>query len=262
MLLFMFFVICFSASIIGAICGIGGGVIIKPVLDAFHIMDVAAISFLSGCTVLSMTAYSVAKSKISGESHIDQETGFPLAVGAALGGLAGKWMFSYISALSPDRNKVGAVQASCLLAVTLGTLVYTLYKAKVATKQVKNPVVCALIGLFLGSLSSFLGIGGGPINLVVLFYFFSMTTKVAAENSLYIILFSQAASLLSSVVTRSVPEFEPVMLAFMVIGGISGGIAGRALNKKISERTVDKLFIGLMVVIIFINIYNTFLYMK
>ncbi len=97
---------------------------------------------------------------------------------------------------------------------------------------------------------------------MVLFYFFSMTTKVAAENSLYIILFSQAASLLSSVVTRSVPEFEPVMLAFMVIGGISGGIAGRALNKKISERTVDKLFIGLMVVIIFINIYNTFLYMK
>ena len=63
MVLLLIFLICFSASVIGAICGIGGGVIIKPVLDAFGIMDVATISFLSGCTVLSMTTYSVIKNK-------------------------------------------------------------------------------------------------------------------------------------------------------------------------------------------------------
>ena len=85
-----------------------------------------------------------------------------------------------------------------------------------------------------------------------------MTTKIAAENSLYIIFFSQIASLLSSIVTKSVPEFEIATLIFMVIGGIGGGIAGRFLNKKIQEKTVDKLFIGLMVVIIFINIYNIY----
>ena len=85
-----------------------------------------------------------------------------------------------------------------------------------------------------------------------------MATKIAAENSLYIIFFSQIASLLSSIVTKSVPEFEIATLIFMVIGGIGGGIAGRALNKKIEEKTVDKLFIGLMVVIIFINIYNIY----
>ena len=92
MLLVIFFLICFFASIIGAICGIGGGVIIKPVLDAFGVMDVATISFLSGCTVLSMTTYSVIKSKLSGNSNIDQKTGLPLALGAAVGGLLGKWM--------------------------------------------------------------------------------------------------------------------------------------------------------------------------
>ena len=53
------FLVCFLASVVGAICGIGGGVIIKPVLDAFGIMDVATISFLSGCTVLSMRLYSL-----------------------------------------------------------------------------------------------------------------------------------------------------------------------------------------------------------
>ena len=105
MLFLIFFVICFLASVTGAVCGIGGGVIIKPVLDAFHIMDVSSISFLSGCTVLSMTAYSVLRSRIGGESGVDRKTGFPLAVGAALGGLAGKWMFSFVSSLSPDRNR-------------------------------------------------------------------------------------------------------------------------------------------------------------
>lgn len=258
MLIFIFFLICFCSSIVGAICGIGGGVIIKPVLDAFGVLDVAAISFLSGCTVLSMTTYSVIKSKLSGQSNIEQKTGLPLALGAAAGGLAGKWLFSFISGLSPDKNKVGAIQAACLLLVTVGTLLYTLYKERIKTYHVTNAVLCMLIGVFLGILSSFLGIGGGPINLVVLFFFFSMTTKAAAENSLYIIFFSQIASLLSSLVTKSVPAVQPAMLLFMVIGGIAGGICGRGLNKKIEEKTVDKLFIGLMLLIILINIYNIY----
>lgn len=78
MLLVIFFVICFGASIVGAICGIGGGVIIKPVLDAFQILDVATISFLSGCTVLSMSTYAVLKSKVNGKSQLEPKPGFHL----------------------------------------------------------------------------------------------------------------------------------------------------------------------------------------
>jgi len=257
----IFFTVCFLASIVGAICGIGGGVIIKPVLDAFGVLDVKVISFLSGCTVLSMTTYSVLRSRIGGESHVERNTGVPLALGAAVGGLIGKWLFSYVSSLSPDKNKVGAVQAGCLLVVTIGTLLYTLYKERIKTYRINNPVCCVVIGMFLGILSSFLGIGGGPINLVVLFFFFSMTTKTAAENSLYIIFFSQVASLISSLVTRSVPEFALSVLIVMAAGGILGGVCGRALNKRIEERTVDKLFVGLMVLMILINIYNIYKFM-
>lgn len=242
----------------GAICGIGGGVIIKPVLDAFGVLRVETVSFLSGCTVLSMTTYSVVRGKLSGQSHVEKKTGFPLAIGAAVGGLAGKWLFSYIKSLSEDPDRVGAIQALCLLIVTVGTLIYTIYKARIKTRQIDHPGVCVMIGIVLGLLSSFLGIGGGPINLVVLFYFFSMSTKTAAENSLYIIFFSQMASLISSIVTGSVPDFAVGILILMVIGGITGGICGRALNKKIEEKTVDQLFIGLMVVMILINIYNIF----
>lgn len=254
----IFFLVCFLASVVGAICGIGGGVIIKPVLDAFGVMDAAQISFLSGCTVLSMTTYSVLKSKVRGESNIQKKTGFPLALGAAFGGVVGKLLFSYVKSVSPDIDKVGQIQAICLLIVTLGTLLYTLFKAKIRTMRIEKAAVCLIIGLTLGVLSAFLGIGGGPINLVVLFFFFSMSTKTAAENSLYIIFFSQLASLILSLINGEAFRAELPILLLMIVGGIGGGIVGRALNKKIKETTVDKLFIGLMAVIIAINIYNIY----
>ena len=51
----LFFVVAFLSSIVGAICGIGGGVVIKPVLDMLQMGAPATINFLSGCTVLSMS---------------------------------------------------------------------------------------------------------------------------------------------------------------------------------------------------------------
>ena len=144
------------------------------------------------------------------------KTGTPLAIGAALGGVAGKMMFQYLSGLVENKDQVGAVQAGCLLFITLGTLIYTVRKDKIKTRQVTNAGICIAIGLVLGILSSFLGIGGGPINLVVLFYFFSMDTKTAAQNSLYIILFSQIASLVNTLATGSVPEFAIGLLVIMV----------------------------------------------
>ena len=49
------FLVAILATTIGGISGVGGGVIIKPVMDAVSGLPVATISFLSGCTVLAMT---------------------------------------------------------------------------------------------------------------------------------------------------------------------------------------------------------------
>ena len=124
----LFVLVSFGASIVGAICGIGGGVIIKPTLDAFGVLSVAAISFLSGCTVLSMSCYSVVRSKLAGDSGVDMKTGTPLAIGAAVGGIVGKMMFQYLSGQFADQDMVGAVQAACLVVITIGTLLYTIKK--------------------------------------------------------------------------------------------------------------------------------------
>ncbi len=252
----IFLAVSFLASVVGAICGIGGGVLIKPILDTFGVLSVASISFLSGCTVLSMSCYSVMKAKLSRESLVDMKTGTPLAIGAAIGGIAGKMMFQQLSNLFADKNQVGAIQALCLLIITFGTMLYTLKKEQIKTHHVTSAAACVLIGLILGICSSFLGIGGGPINLVVLFFFFSMDTKTAAQNSLYIILFSQITSLANTLLTRTVPEFSIGLLVLMVAGGILGGVAGRTVNKKMDAAMVNKLFIGLMAVIMLICVYN------
>jgi len=155
---------------------------------------------------------------------------------------------------------VGSIQAACLAAVTVGTLLYTLNKARIPTHRLQNKGACAAIGLALGCMSSFLGIGGGPINLVVLYFFFSMDTKTAAANSLYIILFSQLCSLLTTLLTNSVPDFRWTVLVLMAAGGLGGGILGRKLNRKMKGESVERLFIALMVVIICVSVFNAWRY--
>ena len=256
----IFFLISFGASVVGAVCGIGGGVIIKPVLDAFGMLDVKTINFLSGTTVLAMSICAFVTTRLKKESLVDMRIGTLLAVGAAAGGVMGKSLFQVLTG-AYDQRYVGGVQALCLLAVTLATLIYTIVKEKLPSFQVTNALVCLLVGLVLGVLSSFLGIGGGPINLGVLFLFFSMPVKTAAQNSLYIILFSQITSLVQTVATGSVPKVSVFLLLLMVIGGIGGGVFGRKVSRKIDAEKTNKLFILLMVVIIFINIYNTYKYL-
>lgn len=258
----LFAVVSFLASVAGAICGIGGGVVIKPVLDLFGWTSVSAISFLSGCTVLSMSCYSVGKSVITREKTVDLKLGTSLAAGAAIGGIVGKQLFHLIKSMSANPNMVGAIQAICLALITVLTLIYSLNKSKIKTRQVASAVVSVIIGLILGIISSFLGIGGGPINLVFLYYFFGMETKIAAANSLYIILFSQITSLVTTLITGTIPEFTPITLIFMIIGGILGGMAGRAINKKIDSHAVERLFIYLMGAIILISIGNAWKYLS
>ncbi len=256
MMMIIFFAVSLLASIVGSICGIGGGVIIKPVLDALNIMSVSCISFLSGCTVLTMSVVSVYKNMRAGKK-MDIRIATLLAIGAAVGGIAGKMMFQSLKAAVGNENFVGMVQSIVLIGVTGATFVYTIFKKKIKTCHFQNALLCLIVGLLLGIMSSFLGIGGGPINLMILGFFFSMATKEAALASLYIIMFSQITSLGQTVITGTIPDVQLIYLVVMVIGGILGGNIGSRINKKIDEDKVDKLFMMLMLIIIFINIYNT-----
>ena len=251
----LIFAICYFASAIGGICGIGGGVVIKPVLDALGVMDVSSISFLSGLTVLSMSVISVFRQR---NNHlVELRIGSLLAVGAVAGGVIGNFLFQKVKELTAQDAFVGMVQAIVLAIVTLLTLVYSaFFRNRLPSYHVKNGVACVFIGGSMGVLSSFLGIGGGPINLAILFFAFSMETKKAAANSLYIFMFSQLASFLTSLIQGTIPQFPWISLVIMVSAGVLGGMSGSQLNRRISSSTTDKLFSGLLCVIILICLYN------
>lgn len=253
----IFFLISLFSSTIGAISGIGGGVIIKPVLDATGILSVSTISFLSGCTVLSMSIVSHFKSRNNG-IEFDIKKGTALAMGAALGGVIGKGIFDIIKIYFNNENLVGATQAIILLIMTAGVLVYIKVKGKIRNYSIENVIICFIIGLILGLISAFLGIGGGPINIAVLYFFFSMDSKTAAKNSIYIILFSQITSLISTILKGTIPEFDILVLIVMIFGGILGATIGSILSKRLSSKNVENVFVGLLLIIILINIYNIF----
>jgi uncharacterized membrane protein YfcA len=250
--------VTFFACTLGTICGMGGGIIIKPVLDATGVMSVATITFLSGCTVIAMSCWNVGKTTLKKESAIDLRNTSVLAIGAAIGGLTGKQLFTMVASLFADKNTAGGVQACLLLAATFATLLYTLNKDRIASKQVTAPVVEVIIGFLLGILGSFLGIGGGPFNVAVLCYFFSMPTKQATQNSLFIVLFSQLASTLKTVLFGGIPQFDWTILLGMVILAVIGSEVGRRINKRIDNRQATVCLEWVMVLIMCINVYNIF----
>ena len=86
---FIYLIIGFTASIVGAISGIGGGVIIKPVLDTISGFPVATINFLSGCTVLSMSTVTLFRNRHT-EVELNRKTASILAVGGIAGGFGRK----------------------------------------------------------------------------------------------------------------------------------------------------------------------------
>ena len=253
------FIVCILASSIGAIVGAGGGVIIKPVLDMIGILPVSTVSFCSGCTVLGMSVCSLIRNRKDGVK-LHFKTSTALAIGAVLGGLVGKWLFEIVRNGFGNEKVLGAIQAVFLTVITIGVFIYVCNKDKLPSKHVDNFGVAVIIGVFLGIISSFLGIGGGTSNVAVLFFFFSMAAKEAAKNSLYIIIFSQISSIVSALATSSVPDFEWLHLLFMVIGGVGGALIGAAVSKRIDNKGVEKIFKVLLLVIIAIDFYNVLKY--
>lgn len=255
----LLFLICLIASTVGAVVGAGGGVIIKPMLDMIGIMPVSTASFCSGCTVLVMALCSLLRGRKSGVK-LELKTSTVLAIGAVIGGLVGKWLFEQARSGFGSERLLGAIQSIVLTLITVGVFAYICCKDRLPSMQVKNLPITFLIGVLLGIVSTFLGIGGGTSNMAVLFFFFSMDAKQAAKNSLYIIVFSQIASILTSVVTASVPSFSWIYLLSMICGGVLSAFVGSAISKNIDNRGVEKLLKILLLIIIAIDCYNVIKY--
>jgi len=251
-----------ATAVLGAVCGIGGGILLKPLLDAFSGMDAGTVSFLSGCTVLSMAAVSLLHGVVRGKNISDKNE--PklnlrvcalLSAGAVIGGLLGRQLF-HLLARDISGSAAGAVQSAAILLMCAAVLVYLFAKKRIRPRGIRHPLPITGAGLALGTLSAFLGIGGGPLNHVVLSFFFGMDTKTGAANSLLIVFFAQAASLAGTAFTGSWPVFDWRALLLMCAGGALGGLVGSALAKRAAQRQVEWTLRAALMLMIGVSAYN------
>lgn len=259
MFIFIYFIICLIATTIGAISGIGGGVIIKPILDAYSPFGITTINFLSGSTVLAMSITSLLKFK-GAHKKFDIRCCTLLAIGAVIGGISGNQVMSFLKDKAINDALIGIVQSAFMIIINIGVFLYVLNRKRIKTKLIKEPVMFIVIGFSLGLMSSFLGIGGGPINIAALHYFFSMDTRTVTISSIYIIFFSQLSSMIMDVYLRNVPYDYIYILTVMILGGTSGGLVGSWIGERMRNETMHRLFLSVLVVITGINIFNIFKY--
>lgn len=244
-------IVVFVATTIGSGAGLGGGVIIKPLLDFIGAHDISTISFISTSSVFAMSLYS-SITQLRKNTQFKYKIALLVATGAAIGGVLGNQLFSILlNIISEDFLKF--IQSMLLIFL----LVYVYMNGKRPTYlKVTSEKISLVIGLILGMLSSFLGIGGGPINVAVFVMLFSMNFKEATIYSLVTILFSQGTKLFTIYMTTGFGKYDCSLLYFLIPIAILGGIVGVRINRVLSSEKIQKIFNSTVIFIILINICN------
>lgn len=257
MILILYIAIVLLATILGAIAGLGGGVIIKPLFDMIGIHDASTIGFYSSCAVFTMCIVSIIKQVKKG-FQFDIKTIIYISLGSLFGGLLGERTFQYIT-YSLENHTVKMIQAILLGITLILIMIYTLQKNKFHHYHIKNKGSIFLTGLFLGSISIFLGIGGGPLNVATLMLMFSFSMKEATIYSIATIFFSQVSKLGSIIVQHQLLTYDLSFLPFICISAIVGGYIGTIFNQKFNEKEIEKVYRILLILLIGISCYNVYI---
>lgn len=253
----LYFLIAIISTIIGSAAGIGGGVIIKPTLDALSKYSLPTVNLLSSSTIFIMSIVTVFY-QLKKKNKINSKNTIIVAIGSIIGGVIGQKVMTLLTSSRININIINNVQSVMLIILLLIVFIYMKNKSNIKTYNINNITLVGLLGLFLGAISAFLGIGGGPMNVAAFTILFSMSANEAARNSIIVIFFSQGSKILSIALTTGFSNYKLEMLPIMLIGGVLGGIIGYRLNKSVSEKNIVKVFNTVLIAIVILNVYNIF----
>lgn len=125
-------IIIIFATFMGAYVGLGGGVIIKPLLDLIGKDPINIVNFYSACAVFSMSISSTIK-HIKSKTKIDFKLIVSLSVGAVIGGILGSRLFDYLLTLF-DNSKLKSFQGLILGILLVASVVYINLKMQKASR--------------------------------------------------------------------------------------------------------------------------------
>ena len=238
MIYIIYTVIIFIATFLGSTAGLGGGVIIKPALDFIKLHDLQTISLISSFAVLTMSFCSMIK-QIKYKVHLNITLILLISLGSILGGFIGNKIFNYFLNHIGETS-LNIIQASILIILLIVVLINTY--SNLSPIKVENRLITFLIGLMLGTISNFLNIGGGPINVAAYVFFFSLDMKLATIYSIATILFSQISNLISIYFNTGYSNFDFKLLLLIIPTSVIGSFLGTKLNRIANEITIKKIF--------------------
>lgn len=227
----------------------GGGIILKPLIDFTGIYGISTTNLLSGSVVFAMSlSNAMTKKMLDPYRPVFVKEMKVIAVGSLAGGVVGNKIFWLMVSAWGERQS-SIFQTTVLLVMNVWILYFTL-KGLSKVYHVNKTLSVFALGLGIGTLASFLGIGGGPINIILLQLVMGFSLKEAVDYSLCMILFTQGANIILSVAAgkMGIDIFEQSLV--YIFAGIAGGIFGRMISNRISEEKVQKVYVALIVLII------------
>src|SRR5438034_3451689 len=254
------FLVSIIAGFIGALFGLGGGVLIIPVLS--HV-ELGPWPHDLGASIVSIVATSNASAATYFQDHLTNlRLGMFLEIGTVAGAITGAFVAVFLPAsalfilfglillyatiiMIRDRGidfaaNVRPDKASRILA--LGSQYEDHSLNRVVKYEVTRTPLTAFIGYFAGIVSGLLGVGGGIINVPTMNLVSKVPVKVASATSNFMIGVTAAASA-SVYLLRA--DVNPLLAAPLIVGVAGGALLGTRVL-KVTPPTRVKVAFGIL----------------
>lgn len=233
----------FVAGVIGSMIGLGGGIIVVPVLTFFGFPPTLATSNSLFAALSNALGSTISYSR---QKRIEYSLGLKLGLLTIPGTILGAYASSDVSS-GIFKILFGFVLVSSAVYIFLRKKIES--KEKILTKQMMIFSIGA--SFFAGLISSFFGIGGGVIFVPLMVVGIGMTMKKAAPTSQFILLFAS----LSGIISHSMlghPDF--LQAGLLSMGSFAGGVIGARISLDIKERFLQ-ILVSVIIIIAAIKLF-------
>jgi uncharacterized protein len=241
----------FFAGLLGALTGIGGGVLLTPIL-ALHFG--IPIREAIGTSLVAVITTSAASSSVHLQRHTtDIRLGMTLELATAFGAAVTAYLVGYF-----NRNALEGIFAAFLLysSVTIlsrGGKIRKEEQEEVAAGKNGETIIPPYepkryplglgASLVAGGLSGLLGIGGGPIKVPVMYLFMNVPLMVATATSNFMVGVTAAAS---AIVYYRRGDILVEIAAPLAVGVFLGSLLGARMAPRIQTKYVVFLLVAIM----------------
>lgn len=263
-LVVLLFLISIAAGVLGSLIGLGGGVVVVPVLTLLFHVD---IRLAIGASIVSVIATSSgAAAAYVRERMTNLRAGMFLEIATVTGALTG----AYLTTVLPARVLFivfGVVLAYSALAtfqkrhadrplavstdrIANAMKLHGSYFDEAQGREVAYKVVGTKPGLALmyvaGLVSALLGIGSGALKVPAMDLAMHLPMKVSTATSNFMIGVTAAAS---AGVYFARGQIDPIIAAPVAAGVLGGAMLGARVLGKMQSKTIRLVFVIVLVVI-------------